>query len=115
MCILAEQEVGIDVQVHRKANFKRMLKRMVPAEMIGEILASDDAEKAFFTQWALREAYIKWTGEGLSRNLCTIPMDEGHYTVFEELKPGYTGAVWSAEPLKLRWEYRETDFTAGGE
>jgi len=38
MCILAGQEVGIDVQQHRKANYERMLERMVPQDMIREIL-----------------------------------------------------------------------------
>ena len=62
MCIIADQEIGIDVQVHKKVNYERMLERMVPADMIREILDSDEPEKAFFTQWVLREAYIKWTG-----------------------------------------------------
>ena len=73
VCILADQEVGIDVQIHKKANYERMLERMVsPAQRI-EILEGEDPEKEFFRQWVLREAYIKWTGEGLSRDLRTIP------------------------------------------
>ena len=38
----------------------------------------------------LREAYIKWTGEGLSRDLRTISMDKGNYIMLE-LEPGYSG------------------------
>ena len=64
VCILADQEVGIDVQIHKKVNYERILERMVPADMVREILDSDDMEKAFF-EWVLREAYIKWTGEGV--------------------------------------------------
>ena len=40
MCIIADQEIGIDVQVHKKVNYERMLERMVPADMIREILDS---------------------------------------------------------------------------
>lgn len=47
MCIIADQEVGIDVQIHKKVNYERMLERMVPEEMIREILDSDEPEKAF--------------------------------------------------------------------
>lgn len=104
VCILAPQEVGIDIQEHKKANYPRMLERMVPTEMIREILDADDPVQAFFTQWVLREAYIKWTGEGLSRDLRTIPMEEGNYLLFS-LAPGYSGAVWSAGELELSWEY----------
>ena len=64
VCVLADEEVGIDVQIHRKANYERMLERMVTDEKRREILAGPDVEKEFFTQWVLREAYIKWTGEG---------------------------------------------------
>lgn len=104
MCILAGQEVGIDVQQHRKANYERMLERMVPQDMIREILDADEPEKAFFTQWVLREAYIKWTGEGLSRDLRTISLEEGSYILLD-LGEDYSGAIWSQDPLELQWEH----------
>ena len=77
-----------------------MLKYGIKAE----ILEAEEPVKAFFTQWVLREAYIKWTGEGLSRDLRSIPMDNGSYLLLE-LEPEYSGAVWSADPLELRWEH----------
>lgn len=106
VCILAGEEVGIDIQIHRKVNYERMLERMVPASMIREILEADAPEKAFFAQWVLREAYIKWTGEGLSRDLRTISMDSGSYVMFEP-EEGYSGAVWSADAMDIRWEYED--------
>lgn len=109
VCILAGQEVGIDIQVHKTVNnYERILERLVPAEMVREILNADEPEKAFFAQWVLREAYIKWTGEGLSRDLRTIPLDSGHYT-FLNLDPEYSGAVWSADALEIEWKYVETE------
>lgn len=103
-CILAGEEVGIDIQIHKKVNMERMLGRMVPSNMIREIMEADNREHAFFVQWVLREAYIKWTGEGLSRDLRTIPMDSGHYIMLE-LESGYSGAVWSSSILDIRWEH----------
>ena len=56
--------MGIDIQIHKEVNYERMLERMVPGNMIREILEADDPVRAFYAQWVLREAYIKWTGEG---------------------------------------------------
>lgn len=107
-CVFAGQEVGIDIQEHKTVNYQRLLERMVPVDMIREILESDRPVQAFFTQWVLREAYIKWTGEGLSRDLRTIPMDFGCYMLLD-LKPGYSGAVWSADPMEIRWEHVDVE------
>ena len=104
VCVFAGEEVGIDIQKHKEVIYKHMLERMVPSCMTVEILESEDPVRAFFTQWVLREAYIKWTGEGLSRDLRGIPMDNGSYLLLN-LEPGYSGAVWSADPLELRWEH----------
>ena len=108
MCVIAGQEVGIDIQEHRKVNYERLVQRMVPSDMVREILESDEPEKAFFAQWVLREAYIKWTGEGLARDLRTIPMDKGCYIMLE-MEEGYSGAVWSRTPLELRYEHVEIE------
>ena len=105
-CIFAEQEVGIDIQVHKEANYEKILERMVPAEQIRDILQSEEAEQAFFAQWVLREAYIKWTGEGLSKDLREISMDSGFHMLLE-IEQGYSGAVWMAEPHEIQWKYVE--------
>lgn len=106
MCLFAGEEVGIDIQIHKKVNYERILERLVPADMVREILEADDMEKAFFAQWVLREAYIKWTGEGLSRDLRTIPMVKGNNMMLE-MELGYSGAVWSKDDLELRFEYED--------
>lgn len=106
VCLLADQEVGIDVQVHRKANYERMLRRMVPEKQYDEILAGADAEQKFFEQWVLREAYIKWTGEGLSRDLRSISMDEGSHMLLD-MEEGYSGAVWAMNPMEISWKFED--------
>ncbi len=115
-CIFAGREVGLDIQIHREVNYERILERTVPGEMIPEILEAGDPMKAFYTQWVIREAYIKWTGEGLSRDMRTIPVDsespeDGWYSLLD-FEEGYSCAVWSAFPLEIRWEYVETDLDA---
>ena len=100
VCCFAEEEVGVDIQEHRVFNFERILTRIVPEEMVREILDSEDPVKAFYTQWVLREAYIKWTGQGLSQDLRTIPMDRGEYLLVS-LSPDYSCAIWKQNPFDV--------------
>ena len=104
VCVLADQEVGIDIQIHRKVNYDRMLRRMVTEKEREEILKRPDLEQEFFRQWVIREAFIKWTGEGLSRDLRTISLDEGSYILLD-LGEDYSGAIWSQDHLELQWEH----------
>lgn len=107
LCILAGQEVGIDIQLHKEVDYARFLERMVSEEEKKEILESEDVKKAFFEQWVLKEAYIKWTGEGFSRSLLTAGEDKGFYKLLE-VEEGYSAALWCAVPMDIRWEYEET-------
>ena len=78
MCLFAGEEVGIDVQIHKKVNYERLLEKNGAGRYdYGKSWMQMIWRKPFFAQWVLREAYIKWTGEGLSRDLRTISMDKG--------------------------------------
>ena len=100
VCVMADREVGIDIQEHREAKYERILDRLVPAEMVPKILESENMVKEFYDQWVLREAYIKWTGEGFSRELKTIPMDRGGYA-FLDIDQDYSCAVWAGETPEI--------------
>ncbi|HJB30048.1 MAG TPA: 4'-phosphopantetheinyl transferase superfamily protein [Candidatus Blautia faecavium] len=106
LCIFTRQEVGLDIQEHRKVNYERMLKRMVPEERLRQILASPHMEEEFFKEWVLREAYVKWTGEGLSMDFTRIPMNRGWHAVLKFCED-YSVAVWSEEEMEIRWEQVE--------
>lgn len=106
LCLLAGQEVGIDIQIHKDADYGRFLERMVSEEEKKEILESRDVKKAFFEQWVLKEAYIKWTGEGFSRDLRTTGEDRGFHKLLE-VEEGYSAALWCTVPVEIRWEYTE--------
>lgn len=67
--------VGVDVQVVRpvKDNIIAKLCRGKELEYIGN---SSDKSRAFIRLWALKESYIKATGEGM-----TFPMDEINFDI----------------------------------
>lgn len=104
ICGFAPVEIGIDVQKHKKVRFEAILKRTVPEDLAGEILHGENPEEAFFTQWVLREAYIKWIGDGFSKDLRTIDFKEGWHSLLE-VAEGYSGAIWSSRKLEVEWNY----------
>ena len=107
VCVVAPQEVGIDIQIHSAAsNIKRILERTVPADLARQILDSTNTEKAFYTQWVLREAYVKWTGEGLSKDLRKINLEEGWYELLQ-IDSGYSMAVYGAKPMEIGWRQKD--------
>ena len=51
----------------KEVNFEKILQKLVPSEMVPEILGAEDVSAAFFKQWVLREAYTKWTERAFTR------------------------------------------------
>lgn len=64
------------------------------------------SRKGIFQTVGIERSYIKWTGEGLSRDLRTIPMNEGTYALLD-LDEGYSGAVWSMHPMEIIWRLED--------
>ena len=83
---LADAEVGIDVQENRGFN-EKVAKRFYHEDeqkMIARVETEEEREKMFYQLWTGKEAYIKFTGEGMARDFRTFSIDctEGH--IFSE-------------------------------
>ncbi len=95
VCAFSNQEVGIDIQVHRKGK-GNIVRRFFPPEdqQLMERLVREgaDPERIFFRMWAVKEAYMKLTGEGMRQGLdqSVIEMEnrkrEGHKELFRQGK-----------------------------
>lgn len=108
VCAIASQPVGIDIQQYREASYEKILKRMVAENHIRDVMEAEDIQKAFFDKWAALESYIKWTGEGLSRDLKAINMEEGWHQSLP-FKEGYSACIWMAEPHDIIWKNVEVE------
>ncbi len=69
LCVVSDRPVGCDIQKIREPR-QAVLAKSLSKDERDYILAAGDHEKAVrFTRiWTLREAFVKYTGEGLSRD-----------------------------------------------
>lgn len=82
VCAFSDEEVGIDIQVHRKGKgdiaqrFFSLKDRLLMEELAGE---GRGPEEIFFFLWTVKEAYMKLTGEGMRQGLdaTVIEMEDG--------------------------------------
>ena len=66
---LSDCEVGIDVERIKKADL-RIIKRFLNEE--AEYITEQDSDRRFFEVWTKKEAYLKYTGYGLSGGLDSV-------------------------------------------
>lgn len=96
-CLCDTQEVGLDVQQHVNVK-ERIAKRFFSQKEYEMLVREEDSrvrEQLFFRMWSIKESYIKYTGEGMSRGLDSfvidpercIVMDESREVCYEEIKP----------------------------
>lgn len=113
ICIADTQEAGIDIQEYRSADYHGITRRFYTPQEQNFVFLPDDAgkEERFYRIWACKEAFIKYTGNGISEGLTTFSTDPVRQLVlrndqpvaalFEPLQlPGYSCAVCTALPAE---------------
>ncbi len=64
VCLIDAHPVGVDIQHARKIDARKIGKRYFTDEE--QAVLAEQGEKGFFTLWARKEAYCKYTGNGLA-------------------------------------------------
>lgn len=91
---VGKHELGVDLEAERpRRRFRALAERFFHAEEAARVCARDEAElgPAFYQLWALKEAYLKAWGTGLSfpsSHFCLGPLDGGLATVTSTAMPG---------------------------
>lgn len=79
LCAMGDAPCGLDVQAHEFSNGKRAVSHLFrlaeryfhPAET-ERLKRSSTPERDFFALWAAHESYVKYTGEGITKNFSRL-------------------------------------------
>lgn len=89
LCVLSDRPVGVDIEVMRPRGASLPRYALTPEEYARYQALGGDWP-AFYTLWTRKEAWCKYTGEGLRRRWGEAPPQEGLY--FRT----YAGETWRA-------------------
>ena len=100
VCAFAQVSVGIDIQEKRIVNVERIGRKIFPIEEYREFLKSEEKQETFFRQWVMRESYLKWTGEGLTKDLRQLQTEGWHRFIHVDRE--YMCALWTEHPMEIQ-------------
>lgn len=101
-CLCHTQPVGVDIQTYAAPHHTRLAERWLHPEEYALYLAHDGAPEYFFRLWSAKEAYVKYTGQGIDgrfRALSVTALSE--YVRILPCIPDYTLALCAAKPDPL--------------
>ena len=71
ICVISDEEVGIDIEVIRDVK-SSVIQKVCTSEEAERIYKSERPEEEFIKYWVMKESYAKLLGVGLSRDFRTI-------------------------------------------
>jgi len=76
VCAIGQEELGIDIQYHKRRNIERLAKRSLTQKEWKEFLSSSDKTHFFYDRWSEKESYLKYTGEGIRSDMRELSIDK---------------------------------------
>lgn len=101
VCLMGAQTAGVDIQRRRKCRMDKIAKRYYTPDEQAHV--EKLGEKGFFQIWTRKEAYAKYTGEGLTEQLrfFSTLKDAGVCFVDFTIMEGIEGACCMKEKEEL--------------
>lgn len=107
VCLIDTEPVGVDVQKIRPCRREKIAERYYTPDE--QEYAEAMGENGFFQIWARKEAYVKFTGDGITEKMKDVSTlkDEGIEFVDFELREGVKGSCCMRERKEV-WIRRLT-------
>lgn len=86
VCAAGPVELGIDIQYHRNARFGKLAEKILNEEEWAAYRTAEDPIRCFYDIWTRKESYLKYTGEGIRRDLRRLRYRETRFVTFSGLR-----------------------------
>ena len=111
ICAVSDFEIGIDIQEKSRMNTDRIAKKVMSSAEHKKYLESSERQDFFYRVWVMKESYVKWTGDGITRELHSLPMDGWHQFLYVDHR--FASCIWAKMPLEVVVaEVRERDLNS---
>lgn len=111
ICAVSDFEIGIDIQEKSRMNTDRIAKKVMSPDEHKKYLGSSERQDFFYRVWVMKESYVKWTGDGITRELHSLPMDGWHQFLYVDHR--FASCIWAKMPLEVVVaEVRERDLNS---
>ena len=91
-CGVGNIPLGLDIQFHKSGNIQKTARRILSPEEWTEYEKTGCVPEMFFHFWTKKESYLKYTGEGIRRELSALRYEDVQFFSLD-LEQGYTGMV----------------------
>lgn len=99
LCAVAKVPVGLDIEFCRERSQEKLARKILNNEEYEIYLNASDRQKCFFRYWVLKESYLKWTGEGITRDLDKLDMTQ--WWKFLEIDQDYECCFYSEKETQV--------------
>ena len=93
---------GIDVEEVQDRDLHSIARYAFSPDELKQFEESTNKAETFFRTWVSKEAFVKWTGEGITSDLKKLPMNGWHQ--FIDLGEGYCCAVQAEKSMAVKVE-----------
>lgn len=102
---ISDSPIGIDIE-YKKNNYEAVAKRCFCREEYENIVAAEDIggrQRRFLQYWTMKEAYIKYLGEGLKipLNSFLINRQEHGLSYVQDRQAWFAGIAWGETPYYI--------------